>query len=140
MKRKYNYYDSLTFLDIILNHKRKRRNKDESGDDMVEEYLEDTQTNDRKSFDQYDEDSDDSSSGSVTVKQEREEPTSTPTMEFETHMLPSADRPQEDENVKANKNFLLSLLPDVTSLNARQNMTFRLGILNLLNDIKFQQQ
>lgn len=142
-KKKYNYYDSLLFLDEVP--KQKKRVKDNSsGDEMIEEYLEDTHTDGIIAYDQYSQEDDSNQSSSTatsrTFKQEKEETiTSKAILPFETHIMARADRAQEDENVKANKNFLLSLLPDVTSLDGRQNMRFRLGVLNLLNDIKFEQ-
>ncbi|XP_072948667.1 uncharacterized protein [Epargyreus clarus] len=43
-----------------------------------------------------------------------------------------------DLTAEASKKFLLSLLPEIMSLNVKQNMQFRLGILDLLNAIKFR--
>ncbi|CAH0589270.1 unnamed protein product [Chrysodeixis includens] len=65
----------------------------------------------------------------------KEETTSPRAIPFPLHEpLGKAD---QDLNVTANQNFLLSLLPDMTSLNERQNMTFRIGVLNLINSLKF---
>ncbi|KAJ8712065.1 hypothetical protein PYW07_004907 [Mythimna separata] len=145
-KKKYNNYDLLSFLDPVIKQKRStalRRARDDfssDDDEMVEEYLELPHSDDM-SFEQYNctnSNESFSTNNSRNIKEEKEEPMSSKPMSFETHVMTSADMSQEEDKVRANKNFLLSLLPDVSSLNERQNMRFRLGVLNLLNDIKFQ--
>lgn len=144
-RRKYNHYDKMSFLDPILEEKRasvlRRAREDTSDEDeMTEEYLE-LPSDDNMSFGQYhggDSNESFSAHNSRTIKEEKKEDAMTKSMSMENHNVLSADVVQEEDKIIANRNFLLSLLPDVSSLNERQNMTFRLGVLNLLNDIKFE--
>lgn len=118
-KRIYNYFDQMTFLDDVL----ERRH------DNTEELLDET-------F----EDSNNSTEDSLPirpVKQEEKDPIPTNEMpSFVTEILTSPNC-QEDSKLTANRNFLLSLLPDMTSLDERDNMRFRMGVLRLMSDIKF---
>lgn len=140
-KKKYYYYDNLRFLDAVNNLKNRRTVRSLSDSQEIinntEEYLEDT-SNDMMSYGQCIAEQDSlSETTEYVIKQEDESTTSKDMPSFETHVL-SLDKTQDAEpNVAANQNFLQSLLPDVNSLNERQNMRFRLGVLNLLNDIKY---
>lgn len=53
-------------------------------------------------------------------------------------VAPSRRSQINESHSEATRNFLLSLIPDVETLNEQQYMNFRLGVLNLLNSIKFQ--
>ncbi|XP_022822843.1 uncharacterized protein LOC111353874 [Spodoptera litura] len=120
-KRLNNYFDQMTFLDDGL-ERHDSNNPEELFDDRYE-------------------DSNNSTEDTLPirpVKQEEKDPipTTNEMPSFVTEILTTPNC-QDDSKLTANRNFLLSLLPDMTSLDERNNMIFRMGALRLMSDIKF---
>lgn len=130
-KRKYIYSDMLSFLDTTVQNTRHLKNGIDHQNDSKD--LSSTPDFDSNNLLQIDLEEVDVLEEERVIPSELSE---TNIIQLQNHSVPSP-RYTEDLKTAASRDFLLSLLPDVLELDDRQRMRFRLGVLNLINDIRF---
>ncbi|XP_039290312.1 uncharacterized protein LOC120352679 [Nilaparvata lugens] len=125
-RRKYIHSEILTFLDTACqNNRHSKNNVDHQNDSKDCPSIPDVDTNSLLQLDLEEVDFKDEFSSEVSENK------------FQIDSVSLQNTPAEDLKTTASREFLLSLLPDVMSLNERQNMQFRLDVSNLINDLRF---
>ncbi|XP_075980281.1 uncharacterized protein LOC142979317 [Anticarsia gemmatalis] len=136
-KRLYNYFKILTFLDNRKVRKRKNSNEHDltvySDHESVSSSNEE-QENDEQINETIHEETPVQIKEETPIQIQRPKPITT----IQKRFISTLNKPRESgSRVAASRNFLLSLMPDVESLSEQQYMSFRLAVLNLLNDFKY---
>lgn len=124
-KKKPNYFDALSFLDAIKEPKDTPSNVEDG------ENAEETQNLNITDGDVVTDGAQSalptSTTKSITMKK----------TQFQIKLMKSLqNREQSDGACNSNKNFLLSLLPEMEKMNEDQNLEFRVFVLNIMKDIK----
>lgn len=126
-KKKPNYFDALSFLDAVIKEAKDTPSSAASVEDSVK--LEDTHnvTDGETAADRTSTAVPTSTPKSITMKR----------TQFQIKLMKSLqNREQSDGACNSNKNFLLSLLPEMEKMNEDQNLEFRVFVLNIMKDIK----
>lgn len=120
-KKKPNYFDALTFLDATREPK-ETSNAAENSDSVEEtQNVIDTEVTDEAQT------ALPTSTRSVTMKK----------TQFQIKLMKSLQNTEQNDGAcNSNKNFLLSLLPEMEKMNEDQNLEFRVFVLNIMKDIK----
>lgn len=127
-KKKPNYFDALSFLDSTKEPKDTPSNVANAEDSESTEETQNLSVADGETVaDGAPTVGSTSTTKSITMKK----------TQFQIKLMKSLqNREQSDGASNSNKNFLLSLLPEMEKMNEDQNLEFRVFVLNIMKDIK----